>query len=84
MDYLKIDGNFIRNVHKDPIDRAMVEAIHAVGQALEISTIAECVEEEQTLTTLGQLGIDYAQGYLLGRPAPLTHTSSGRIKVMPR
>ncbi|MDQ7731214.1 EAL domain-containing protein [Halomonas sp. SpR1] len=84
VDYLKIDGSFIRNVHQDPIDRAMVEAIHAVGKALAIKTIAEFVETQATLDTLHQMGIDFAQGDLLGRPEPLTQMASHRIKVMPR
>ncbi|TVP48046.1 MAG: ammonium transporter [Halomonas sp.] len=84
VDFLKIDGSFIRNVHQDPIDRAMVEAIHAVGKALNIETIAEFVETQATLDALHQIGIDYAQGYLLGIPEPLTHMAGSRIKVMPR
>lgn len=84
VDFLKIDGSFIRNVHQDPIDRAMVEAIHAVGKALDIETIAEFVETQATLDALHQIGIDYAQGYFLGMPEPLTHMAGSRIKVMPR
>ncbi|MDK9687220.1 ammonium transporter [Halomonas sp. LC1] len=84
VDYLKIDGNFIRNIHHDPIDRAMVEAIHAVGKALHIDTVAEYVENPSTLDMLHSLGIDYAQGYLLGKPEPITDAANGRIKVMPR
>ncbi|SDN09465.1 ammonium transporter [Vreelandella arcis] len=84
VDYLKIDGHFIRNIHEDPIDRAMVEAIHAVGKALNIETIAEFVETQQTLDTLKTLGIDYAQGFLLGHPEPLTQAAGRPIKVMPR
>ncbi|QNI02977.1 ammonium transporter [Halomonas sp. SH5A2] len=84
VDYLKIDGHFIRHVHEDPIDRAMVEAIHAVGKALNIETIAEFVETQQTLDTLEALGIDYAQGFLLGHPSSLTQVGGQPIKVMPR
>ena len=84
VDFLKIDGHFIRTVDQDPIDRAMVEAIHAVGKALGIATIAEFVENQTTLDTLQHMGIDYAQGYLFGRPEPLTNTPGHHIKVMPR
>ncbi|HBP77689.1 MAG TPA: ammonia permease, partial [Halomonas sp.] len=84
VDYLKIDGNFIRNIHHDPIDSAMVEAIHAVGKALNIDTVAEYVENQATLDKLRSLGIDYAQGYLLGKPEPITATAGNQIKVMPR
>ena len=62
----------------------MVEAIHAVGKALGVKTIAEFVETQATLDTLHQMGIDYAQGYLLGMPEPLTNMAGNRIKVMPR
>ena len=62
----------------------MVEAIHAVGKALHIDTVAEYVENPSTLDMLHSLGIDYAQGYLLGKPEPITAAANGRIKVMPR
>ncbi|WP_083651457.1 ammonium transporter [Vreelandella massiliensis] len=84
VDFLKIDGHFIRHIHQDPIDRAMVEAIHSVGKTLNIATIAEFVETEATLNVLAQLGIDYAQGYLWGEPQPLTALAKSSIKMMPR
>jgi len=84
VDYLKIDGRFIRNLHHDPIDCAMVEAIHAVGKALHIETVAEFVETQETLDKLRTLGIDYAQGYLLGKPTEITRAEGNNIKVMPR
>lgn len=84
VNYIKIDGSFIRNIHHDPIDKAMVQAIHAVGKALEIDTIAEHVGIQDTLDTLKSLGIEYAQGYLLGRPEAITETTENSIRVMPR
>jgi diguanylate cyclase (GGDEF)-like protein/PAS domain S-box-containing protein len=71
VDFLKIDGQFVSNVATDPVDRSMVEAICQVGRTLGISTIAERVESAQVLHTLAQIGVDYAQGYHLGYPAPI-------------
>ena len=84
VDYLKIDGHFIRHVHQDPIDRAMVKAIHSVGKTLGIATIAEFVETNETLDALKQLNIDYAQGYLWGEPVPLTQLAGSGVTLMPR
>jgi EAL domain-containing protein (putative c-di-GMP-specific phosphodiesterase class I) len=67
--YLKIDGEFIRTLPSSPVDqvfvRAMVELAHGLGK----QTIAEFVEDEETLQLLDELGVDYAQGYHIGRPA---------------
>jgi diguanylate cyclase (GGDEF)-like protein/PAS domain S-box-containing protein len=68
VDYLKIDGQFIRNVVDDTVDESMVRAIWEVGNAMGIQTIAERVETRQVLEKLGSLGIEYAQGYYIARP----------------
>jgi diguanylate cyclase (GGDEF)-like protein/PAS domain S-box-containing protein len=68
VDYLKIDGQFIENVTRDPIDRSMVEAIGQVGRAMGIQTIAERVESPEVLEELGRLGIGYAQGFHIAVP----------------
>jgi diguanylate cyclase (GGDEF)-like protein/PAS domain S-box-containing protein len=68
VDYLKIDGQFIRNVADDTVDESMVKAIWEVGHAMGIQTIAERVETKQVLEKLGSLGIEYAQGYYIARP----------------
>jgi EAL domain-containing protein (putative c-di-GMP-specific phosphodiesterase class I) len=70
VDHLKIDGAFVRDIAHDPIDRAMVEAINKVGHVMGITTIAECVETPQTLAILEEIGVDYAQGFAIGRPHP--------------
>ncbi len=69
VDYLKIDGQFIRNVVDDTVDESMVRAIHEVGHAMGIETIAERVESKQVLDKLGALGVEFAQGYYIARPA---------------
>lgn len=68
VDYLKIDGQFIRNVAEDSVDESMVKAINQVGQAMGIMTIAERVESRKVLDKLSELGIEYAQGYYIARP----------------
>ena len=70
VDYLKIDGGFVRDIHKDAIDRSMVEAINNVGHTMQILTIAEFVENREILDVLRQLGVDYAQGYGIAKPQP--------------
>ncbi len=71
VDYLKIDGHFISNIADDPVDESMVRAIHEVGNALGIETIAERVETEAVLDKLAEIGIEYAQGFYIARPAPV-------------
>jgi diguanylate cyclase (GGDEF)-like protein/PAS domain S-box-containing protein len=70
VDYLKIDGQFIENVTRDPVDRSMVEAISQVGKAMGIHTIAERVESIEVLQELGRLGIGFAQGFYIAEPRP--------------
>lgn len=69
VDFLKIDGSFIRNIDVDQTNRALVQAINAVAHALGQATIAEYVENENIWTVLRELKIDYGQGYFLGKPA---------------
>jgi diguanylate cyclase (GGDEF)-like protein/PAS domain S-box-containing protein len=68
VDYLKIDGQFVENITRDPVDRSMVEAISQVGRAMQIQTIAERVENAQVLAELGRLGIGFAQGFYIAKP----------------
>jgi diguanylate cyclase (GGDEF)-like protein/PAS domain S-box-containing protein len=72
VDYLKIDGIFIRDIANNAINRAMVKAINEVGHVMGISTVAEYVEDELTLQTVRELGVDFAQGYAVGALRPLT------------
>jgi PAS domain S-box-containing protein len=71
VDYLKIDIQFIRNLLRDEDDQQVVRAIIGVAEQFGIQTIAEGVEDEATLQTLRRMGVDYAQGYHIGRPMPL-------------
>ncbi|WP_275099913.1 bifunctional diguanylate cyclase/phosphodiesterase [Sedimenticola hydrogenitrophicus] len=78
VDFLKIDGAFIRDLATDPIDRAMVQAINQIGQVMGLKTIAEFVENDQVLGLLRGIGVDFAQGYGIARPMPLTD-QAGRL-----
>ncbi len=71
VDYLKIDGSFVRDIAIDPIDRAMVKSISEIGQVMGKKTIAEFVENENILDVLKAIRIDYAQGYYIGKPLAL-------------
>jgi diguanylate cyclase (GGDEF)-like protein/PAS domain S-box-containing protein len=71
VDYLKIDGSFVRDMETDAVDCAMVSAIYQLARVLGIKTIAEFVENDNILKKLADIGIDYAQGYGISRPLPL-------------
>ena len=73
VDFLKIDGEFVQNMMEDRVKRAMVESINQIGHVMGLQTIAEWVENRQTLDALKELGVDYAQGFWLCRPQPLVH-----------
>ncbi len=81
VDYLKIDGSFVRDMLNDPVDRAMVEAINRLGHIMGKKTIAEFVESEALVGALKALGVDEAQGYALGRPRPAAELFSVRPAV---
>jgi diguanylate cyclase (GGDEF)-like protein/PAS domain S-box-containing protein len=71
VDYLKIDGLFVKDIIDDKVDLAMVKSINEVGHVMGKKTIAEFVENEQIFLLLSELGVDYAQGYGIGKPVPL-------------
>jgi len=71
VDYLKIDGSFIRNLADSVVDREIVSSINDIGHRLGVQTVAESVEDEATLDALRAIGVDYAQGYVIGRPVPV-------------
>lgn len=70
VDYLKIDGHFVKTMLQDPVDKAMVESIHRIGHVMGLQTIAEFVEDVEMIEVLRTLGVDYVQGYALGKPEP--------------
>ncbi|MDD5773047.1 MAG: EAL domain-containing protein [bacterium] len=70
IDYIKIDGSFIKRLYRSPKNQLFVKAIVDVAQGMGIKTVAEFVEQEETLELLKGLGVDYAQGYLIGKPLP--------------
>jgi diguanylate cyclase (GGDEF)-like protein/PAS domain S-box-containing protein len=71
VDLVKIDGVFVRDMVDNPIDRAMVRSINDIGHVMGKKTIAEFVENDAILEALAEIGVDFAQGYGVGRPAPL-------------
>ncbi|MFW2405993.1 MAG: putative bifunctional diguanylate cyclase/phosphodiesterase [Gammaproteobacteria bacterium] len=69
--YLKIDGALVRDIADDKINAAMVESVNQIGHVMGLKTIAEFVETPQARAMLAKIGVDYIQGYLIGKPAPL-------------
>ena len=81
--FLKIDGMFVRDIERDPIDRALVRSINDVGKVMGKRTIAEFVENDAILKPLQELGVDYAQGYGISKPFPLDQFAPGaRLRVV--
>jgi diguanylate cyclase (GGDEF)-like protein/PAS domain S-box-containing protein len=72
LDYLKIDGDFIEKLATSPVDQRMVRAMVEVARGLEMKTIAEYVGDDDSLKLLRSFGVDYAQGFHIGKPAPIT------------
>jgi len=75
VDYLKIDGVFVKDIEKDPIDLAMVKSINDIGKVMGKKTIAEFVESAGVLSKLLEIGVDYAQGFFIGKPFSLGQAS---------
>ncbi len=67
VDILKIDGMFVKGIHLEPVNYAMVKAINDVGQVMKMKTIAEYVENEEICNSLKEIGVDYGQGYHFGK-----------------
>lgn len=84
VDYLKIDGSFIRDVNRDTADQSVVEAIARMAHALNIETIAERVESKEVLQRLGELGICYAQGYYIAAPRSVAELPESVEQSLPR
>jgi EAL domain-containing protein (putative c-di-GMP-specific phosphodiesterase class I) len=71
VDFLKIDGGFVRDMLIDSADAAMVEAINHIGHVMELKTIAEYVESQAIQNAVANMGVDYVQGYAVHKPEPL-------------
>lgn len=71
VDCLKVDGQFVRHIDTSPLDRGIVTAVHQIAHVMGMETVAEFVETEAIATALRTIGVDYLQGYHLGRPWPL-------------
>jgi len=85
IDFLKIDGAFVRDALSDPVDYAMVRSINELGQLLGKETIAEFVESLEIADELRSIGVDYVQGYAYAKPLPLhdfTHTMRPHLVVI--
>jgi EAL domain-containing protein (putative c-di-GMP-specific phosphodiesterase class I) len=81
-DYLKIDGEFIQNMVEDPTDRLVVQSLVNIANGLNKATIAEFVGDRETLELLRSYGVDYAQGFHVGKPKPLAETNLARAAAM--
>ena len=73
VDVLKIDGMFVKDMLDDPIDAAMVSSINEIGHLMGLKTIAEFVESDEIMERLREIGVDFAQGYALGKPEPINN-----------
>ena len=71
VDYLKIDGSFVKNIADDEISKTMVQSINQIGHTMKIKVIAEYVENEKIIQLLREMGVDYGQGYAIARPGPI-------------
>ncbi|BCE03753.1 EAL domain-containing protein [Marinicellulosiphila megalodicopiae] len=81
VDYVKIDGSFVKDIVCSPSNQAMVKSIHDVAMAMELKTIAEFVENEDIVLVLRSIGINYAQGYGIAKPAPLSNHLISQVKA---
>ena len=81
VDYLKIDGMFVKDIVDDPIDHAMVKSINEIGQVMGMQTIAEFVENDVIKGMLKEIGVNYGQGFGIGEPQPLDELLSNLNSV---
>ncbi len=84
VDYIKIDGAFIKDIVRNPVDQKMVQMICEIGREAGMKTVAEYVQDYKTFRMLGGLGVDYAQGYYIGRPAATPMRKSMPASCAPR
>ena len=82
VDYIKIDGVFVRDMADDPMDQAIVEAINRIAHILGLKTVAEYVEDATIMEKLRAIGVDYAQGYFVAKPEALQKTADAVPAVL--
>ncbi|HIO97134.1 MAG TPA: EAL domain-containing protein [Leucothrix sp.] len=81
VDYLKIDGSFVKHIATDEIAKAMVQSINQVGHTMNLKVIAEYVENAEIVASLQEMGIDYGQGYHISKPKPLKDMIKPHLNV---
>ena len=75
LSYVKMDGSYVKELHHSPQEQVFVKCLTEMVSGFNMTTIAEFVETEEILMVLKQLGVKYAQGYLIGKPSPLIETA---------
>ncbi len=83
VDYIKIDGSFVRGMSEDPVNYALVESITQISHVLGLQTIAEWAEDQATLTQLRALNVDFAQGFGIGEPMPVCNLTLADAAIPP-
>jgi EAL domain-containing protein (putative c-di-GMP-specific phosphodiesterase class I) len=83
-DYIKIDGSFVQDLMQNPVDQKMIKLIAEIGKEAGMRTIAEYVQNARSLERLGELGVDMAQGYFVGRPTRVPKFRSTPISLSAR
>jgi diguanylate cyclase (GGDEF)-like protein/PAS domain S-box-containing protein len=83
VDFVKIDGNLMKNVARDMMDYTIVESIHQLAHKLGMATIAVFVEDDACLNSIKNIGIDYAQGWAIGKPEIWSNANDGRQRSLP-
>ena len=81
VNFLKIDGLFMRELLSDPINQTIIKSFHQVAQDMGIATIAEFVDSQEKMDCLINLGIDYAQGYWIAKPTPLKAAALAELSL---
>jgi len=80
VDYLKIDGSFVRDIATNTVSRTMVSAMNQIAHAMGLATVAEFVDSEAALDILRTIGVDFAQGYLISKPMPLIQPDQTHVR----
>lgn len=85
VDYVKIDGSFVRNMQRDSLQLTMVRSMNDIAHALGKQTVAEYVDNRECMDQLKSIGVDYLQGFYVGKPQVLEAVSSHSLQsIMPR